>query len=119
MIECPLNRTGGYEAARALLELAEPPTALVADNNLAGAGAFRAIVESGKQLGTEISLIVYDGVPPDVASSHTVTSVAQSTGEASGRVIAELILATIAGKKPEPRLAQAHIEPGDTDGPPR
>jgi len=119
MIECPFNRTGGYEAARALLELAEPPTALVVDNNLAGAGACRAIIESGKQLGTEISLIVYDGVPPDVASSHTVTSVVQPTGESSGRVIAELILATIAGKEPEPRLAQPRIEPGDTDGPPR
>lgn len=118
MIECEFDRVHGYEATRALLELAEPPTALLVDNNIAGVGAFRAIRDSGKQLGTDISLIVYDGVPSDVASPCTVTSVLQPTGHSSGRIIAELILDAIAGKGQAHRLAQPHIEPGDSDGPP-
>ncbi|MFL9857711.1 substrate-binding domain-containing protein [Paraburkholderia madseniana] len=117
MIEGAFDRVYAYEATRALLELAEPPTALLVDNNIAGVGAFRAIRDSGKQLGTDISLIVYDGVPSDVASPRTVTSIVQPTGHSSGRIIAELILDAIAGKGHAHRLAQPHIEPGDTDGP--
>jgi LacI family transcriptional regulator len=117
MLEGAFDRAHAYEATRALLELAEPPTALLVDNNIAGVGAFRAIRDSGKRLGTDISLIVYDGVPSDVASPCAVTSIAQPTGHSSGRIIAELILDAIAGKAHAHWLALPHIEPGDTDGP--
>lgn len=117
MIETSFDRSGGYEAMRSLLNLAEPPSAVLVDNNIAGAGAFRAISDSGKKLGTDISLIVYDGVPPDVAFPYTVTAVAQPTGQSSGKIIAELIMDEISGTgRCQHRLAQPCIEPGDTDG---
>jgi LacI family transcriptional regulator len=117
-IECTFDRAGGHDAAAALLNLADPPTALFVDNNLAGAGAFRAIVDSGRQLGRDISLIVYDGVPSDVSHPHTVTAVTQPTGDASGRAIAELMLCAIDDRdRRAHRLALPTIEPGDTDGP--
>ncbi|MBC8751583.1 MULTISPECIES: substrate-binding domain-containing protein [Paraburkholderia] len=120
VIECPFDRTGGYEAVRSLLELAEPPSAVLVDNNIAGTGAFRAIGDSGKIVGADLSLIVYDGVPADVAFPRTVTAVVQPTGHASGEAIAELILGAISGREPcAHRLVQPRIEPGDTDGPPR
>ena len=117
-IECTFDRAGGHDAAAALLNLADPPTALFVDNNLAGAGAFRAIVDSGRQLGRDISLIVYDGVPADVSHPYTVTAVTQPTGHASGRAIAELMLGAIEDRdRRAHRLALPRIEPGDTDGP--
>lgn len=118
MVECTFDGAGGHDAASALLKLADPPTALLVDNNLAGAGAFRAIVDSGRRLGRDVSLIVYDGVPSDVSHPYTVTAVTQPTGHASGRAIAELMLSAIGDKdRCAHRLALPRIEPGDTDGP--
>ncbi len=118
MIECPFDREGGYQAMRALLDLADPPSAVLVDNNIAGTGAFRASVDSGRKLGADLSLIVYDGVAPDVALPHTVTAVVQPTGQASGKAIAGLILGAISGSAPDAhQLALPRIEPGDTDGP--
>ncbi|WP_431822686.1 substrate-binding domain-containing protein [Burkholderia sp. F1] len=117
-VECPFTRDGGLQAARALLALAEPPTAVLVDNNIAGGGAFRAIVDSGRRLGDDLSLIVYDGVPDDVAHPHRVTAIMQPTGHATGRSLAELMLGMIDGGGRGQRLEMPVIEAGDTDGPP-
>ena len=47
VIQGSYREPGGYEAARALLTLAEPPTAIFAVNDLAAAGAIRAVREAG------------------------------------------------------------------------
>ncbi|BCG04279.1 LacI family transcriptional regulator (plasmid) [Paraburkholderia sp. PGU19] len=118
MIECSFDSAGGHDAATTLLNLAEPPSAVLVDNNLAGVGAFHAIVDSGRRLGSDVSLIVYDGVPPDVSHAYTVTAVVQPTGHASGKAIAELVLDAIRDRdRCAHRLALPHIETGDTDGP--
>ncbi|CAB3810531.1 substrate-binding domain-containing protein [Paraburkholderia fynbosensis] len=120
LIECSFDRTGGYDAMRALLNLDEPPTAVLVDNNIAGTGAFRAIGDSGRNVRTDLSLIVYDGLPPDVSFPHTVTAVVQPTGHSSGETMAELILGAISGREHcAHRLVAPCIEPGDTDGPRR
>lgn len=116
LIECPFTRDGGLHAARMLLARSEPPTAILVDNNIAGAGAYRALVDSGLRLGRDVSLIVYDGVPPDVAHPHRVTAVVQPTGHATGRALAELMLGVVAKGAPSERLELPVIEAGDTDG---
>jgi LacI family transcriptional regulator len=119
LAETSFDRAGGYEAMRALLSRAQPPTAVLVDNNIAGTGAYRALVESGTKIGTEVSLIVYDGVPPDVAFPHTVTAVVQRTGQSTGHIIAELVMDAINDRTGcTHRLVQPSVEPGDTDGPP-
>lgn len=118
MIECSFDSAGGHEAATTLLNLAEPPSAVLVDNNLAGAGAFRAIVDSGRPPGSDVSLIVYDGVPSEISHPYAVTAVMQPTGHASGRAIAELMLDAIRDRdRCAHRLALPRLEPGDTDGP--
>nr|WP_321574745.1 substrate-binding domain-containing protein [Paraburkholderia franconis] len=118
MVESTFDGAGGHDAATALLNLAEPPTAVLVDNNLAGAGTFRAIIDSGRKPGRDVSLIVYDGVPSDVSHPYAVTAVTQPTGHASGKAIAELMLNAIADRdRCAHRLALPRIEPGDTDGP--
>ena len=118
MIECSFDSAGGHGAATTLLNLTEPPSAVLVDNNLAGVGAFRAIVDSGRKPGGDVSLIVYDGVPSEVSHPYAVTAVTQPTGHASGKAIAELVLgATRDRALCAHRLALPRIEPGDTDGP--
>ncbi|HEF5869840.1 TPA: substrate-binding domain-containing protein [Burkholderia cenocepacia] len=117
LVECPFTHDGGLQAARALLARAAPPTALLVDNNIAGAGAFRALVDSGLRLGADLSLIVYDGVPPDIAHPYRVTAVVQPTGHASGRALAELMLRLLDDGVCDSRLEAPVIEAGDTDGP--
>ncbi|MBN3790676.1 LacI family DNA-binding transcriptional regulator [Burkholderia sp. Ac-20353] len=119
LVECPFTRDGGLHAAQALLALAEPPTAILVDNNIAGSGAFRALAGSGRRLGDDISLIVYDGVPDDVAYPHRVTAVLQPTGHATGRSLAELMLGMIVDGVRGERLEMPVIDAGDTDGPVR
>ncbi|AOI59912.1 substrate-binding domain-containing protein [Burkholderia diffusa] len=117
LVECPFTLDGGQQGAQALLVLAERPTALLVDNNIAGGGAFRALADSGLRLGRDMSLIVYDGVPPDVAYPHRVTAVVQPTGHATGRALADLMLGLLADGVRRHRLEMPVIEAGDTDGP--
>ncbi len=117
LVEGPFTRDGGQQGAHALLAQAERPTALLVDNNISGGGAFRALVDSGLRLGRDMSLIVYDGVPPEVAYPHRVTAVVQPTGHATGRALADLMLGLLADGVREHRLEMPMIEAGDTDGP--
>lgn len=119
VLEVPLDRQGAYEATHRLLALAEPPTALLVDNNLSGVGALRALMESGWQPGRGPALIVYDGVPADLPLPYRVTSVEQPTGVESGRALARLVLDLLAGHPVQTlhQLAQPVIAPGDTDRP--
>nr|WP_239007224.1 substrate-binding domain-containing protein [Burkholderia diffusa] len=117
LVEGPFTRDGGQQGAQALLAQAERPTALLVDNNISGGGAFRALVDSGLRLGRDMSLIVYDGVPPEVAYPHRVTAVVQPTGHATGRALADLMLGLLADGVREHRLEMPMIEAGDTDGP--
>ncbi|WP_175907076.1 substrate-binding domain-containing protein [Burkholderia sp. BCC1640] len=117
LVECPFTRDGGQQGAQALLAQAERTTALLVDNNISGGGAFRALVDSGLRLGRDMSLIVYDGVPPEVAYPHRVTAVVQPTGHATGRALADLMLGLLADGVRGHRLEMPIIEAGDTDGP--
>jgi LacI family transcriptional regulator len=64
-LECGGNflADGGYTAARALLALAEPPTAMVTANDLMALGALQAIGEGGLQVPNDISLVGMDDIP--------------------------------------------------------
>lgn len=120
IVEAPINRVGGYEAVGRLLALPEPPTAVLIDNNVAGVGALRALGDAGWKPGQGMSLIVYDGIPTEIPLTYKVTAVAQPTGEATGRAIADLVVRVLAGKPLAElhTLGEPHIEVGDSDGPP-
>jgi len=120
MIEAPVTRIGGYDAAHRLLAMDDPPTALLVDNNITGVGAVRALGDNGWKPGRGLSLIVYDGIPGDIPLTYKVTEVGQPTGQSTGHALADLVVDVLAGKP----LAELHrlgtpcIVAGDTDGPP-
>jgi len=115
-----MSRRGGFEAMRHLLALAKPPTAVIVDNNLAGIGAVRAVLDAGVTLGREISVIVYDGVPEDnLLPSPAITSIDQPTPHRAGEMLAGL-MQKMQQRVPLEELQvlwHPSITPGDSDGP--
>ncbi len=115
-----LDRRSGYAAMQHLLALPEPPSAVLVDNHLAGVGAAHAALHAGRVLGQDLSLIVYDGLGPDSVIRSPITSITQPTAQLVGSVLAELLLARIAGAPIESlqRLRMPLLAAGDSDGPP-
>jgi LacI family transcriptional regulator len=120
VIEAALDRTAGREAMTGLLSVPDRPTAVLVDNNLAGVGAIRALADAGLQPGRELSLIVYGVIPTDILLPYRITSIAHPTGEATGQMIARLVVGAIEGRPGETlqRLEQPVLKEGDTDAPP-
>jgi LacI family transcriptional regulator len=115
-----LDRRGGYAAGQRLLALPQRPTAILVDNNLGGVGVVRALLQAGVAIGTEISVIVNDGVPPDtLLIGQQVAAIAQPTAYESGSTMAEMLLALIEGKPLEQRqvLRQPVFVGGTSIGP--
>ncbi len=54
------REAGGYDAMRTLLDLAEPPTAVFAVNDLAALGAIRAIAEAGLRVPEDVSVVGFN-----------------------------------------------------------
>lgn len=67
----------GYEAARHLLELDEPPTAIFACNDLMGMGVIRAVTEAGLSVPNDISVVGFDNIDLTNYTTPPLTTVAQ------------------------------------------
>ncbi|MBP6711703.1 MAG: substrate-binding domain-containing protein [Propionivibrio sp.] len=114
-----LRRTA-YAVMGELLARPDRPTAIIVDNNQAGVGVVRAILESGLRLGQDCSLIVYDGLPEDtLLDIANVTAIEQPTPEKVGRKLGDLMLGVLQGI--EPTRLQVEWQPvlhaGNSDGP--
>jgi LacI family transcriptional regulator len=53
----------GYKAARTLLERRPDLTSIVAANDLIAVGCYRAVRESGREVGTDVSITGYNDIP--------------------------------------------------------
>lgn len=106
VISSGMSRRNGYAATQRLLALTPRPTAIIVDNNLCGVGVVRALLDAGVSIGSEISVIVYDGVPSDsVLIGQHVASIEQPTQREAGATMAEMLLTLIEGRP----LAEAHV----------
>ncbi len=110
---------GGYRAMRYLLSLRAVPTAVVCVSDMVAVGAMKAIRETGRQPGREISIVGYDGVPLSEHTHPALTTMAQPLQSAGAR-IGEMLLAVIDGDRPadHQELWRATLERRETDGPP-
>jgi len=118
--EVGVQRRTAYAAMAELLAHPTPPTAIVVDNNQAGVGVVRAILEAGLRLARDCSLIVYDGLPEDTLFDiANVTAIEQPTPVKVGRKLADLMLGVLQGSDGE-RLQtewQPVLHAGASDGP--
>ncbi|MCI0583054.1 MAG: LacI family transcriptional regulator [Chloroflexi bacterium] len=65
----PNTLAGGEAGLRALLDLAEPPTAIVATTDLVAVGVLHAAFSLGRSVPTDLSVVGYDDI---LIAAHTV-----------------------------------------------
>lgn len=98
LVEGSFRDSGGYAAMRQLLALPEPPTAVFAVNDLAAAGAIRAIRETGRDVPRDISLVGFNDLSTVASTSPNLTTV-QLPLHMMGMAAARRLLARIMGER--------------------
>ncbi|MCY3877842.1 MAG: substrate-binding domain-containing protein [Rhodobacteraceae bacterium] len=108
----------GERAARKLLLLAEPPTAIVYSTDETALGAYDAAAGFGLKLGRDLSIISYDGAARGSYMQPTLTTFRVNLSEAGYR-LASLLVRRVEGEAPESlrEMAKAQLVRGGTDGP--
>ncbi|MDA8068320.1 MAG: LacI family DNA-binding transcriptional regulator [Actinomycetota bacterium] len=92
----------GVQATAEMLNLPEPPTALIAGSNQIMAGALQVISEKGLELGRELSFIGYDDIAVAKVYRPPI-SVVERDLVAIGEVAAELLLTHVRDHNSEPQ----------------
>jgi LacI family transcriptional regulator len=87
----------GYQAARKLLNLPDPPTAVFAANDQSALGAMEAIREAGLRVPQDISVTGFDNIPEASITSPSLTTVDQSVFE-MGYIATEMLFKLIEGE---------------------
>lgn len=110
----------GERATAELLASDTPPTAIVYVVDRAALGGYRAIEKCGLKVGSDVSLISYDGIPEARFAVPPLTTFEVDT-RAAGAALARMLIERIRGDaRPEDLrwLADATLREGGSDGPP-
>lgn len=115
-----ITHDAGEAATRSLLMLAEPPTAITFAVDRAALGAYRVAQDLGLRIGSDFSVIAYDGIPEGAYANPGLTTFAVNSRQAGDR-LASLLIKRIRGAAPEElrELAPATLVERGSDGPPR
>lgn len=108
----------GARIGRELLEVpvAERPTAIVAQSDLLAVGVIRAAEQLGLDVPRDVSVLGFDGVRLEGATTHTLTTLVQPAVE-KGRAAAAAVLAELAGHRGTAVLFHSDLRIGTTTGP--
>ncbi|WP_038200286.1 LacI family DNA-binding transcriptional regulator [Xenophilus azovorans] len=119
-IEAPMTEEGGVQAARALFDLADPPTAIVCGHDLVALGVIRGVAETGRVAGKDVGIIGGDDHPIGRYIQPALTTFSAETQRA-GRRMAEMLLARLGGAAAEDlqEVWPPEIVLRASDGPPR
>ena len=102
--EGDLTRAGGYQAALRLLDLPQPPTAIIGANDLTAVGAARGAHERGLVVGRDIAIAGYDGTDDSEHTQPPLTTLKQPVYDIARRLV-KMLVARIEGKELiEPQL---------------
>jgi LacI family transcriptional regulator len=108
----------GYQAATALLDLPQRPTALIGFNDKAAVGALTAAAQRGLRVPQDISIAGFDDIDLAQATTPMLTTVRQPLAE-MGRMAVSLLVRLLDGH----RVDALHVElatelvPRDSTGP--
>ncbi len=81
----------GFAGASALLDLAEPPTAIFASNDVMAMGVMDAVRDRGLRIPDDISIIGFDDIPQASLICPALTTINQPL-EKMGRVATQMLL---------------------------
>jgi LacI family transcriptional regulator len=111
------REAGGYEAMRTLLALSEPPTAVFAVNDLAAAGALRALGEAGLRAPHDVSVVGFNDIPMVAQTTPPLTTLRLPV-HAMGVAAAERLLAILGGEEvAEPIVVPVELVRRGSTGP--
>ena len=99
-----LTQRGGYTQASLLLDLAVPPTAIVACNDLMALGAMSAAQERGLEVGRDIAITGFDDIPMAEYSHPPLTTLHQPVYQI-GEKVCLMLIQRLAGET----LEEEHI----------
>jgi LacI family transcriptional regulator len=97
----------GFKSGRAMLESAQPPTAIVASSDQMALGVYEAVRQQGLRVPDDVSVVGFDDLPEVQWSSPPLTTVRQPLAE-MGALAARTVLRLAAGDEIEsPRVELA------------
>jgi LacI family transcriptional regulator len=118
VVNCGITTEAGYQAARLLLGLATPPTAILAINDLLAIGALRAAGDLGLRVPADLSLASYDDIP---AAQYLVPRLTTASKDAFrlGQEAARLLLARLEdpGRERQTEVVPARVIFRESTGP--
>lgn len=98
-VEAAMTEDGGADAARRLLQLPDPPTAILCGHDLVAIGVLRGIAETGRVPGRDVGVIGGDNHPIGRYVQPALTTFSAETHRA-GQRMAEMLLERLTGKPP-------------------
>jgi LacI family transcriptional regulator len=103
------HHIGGYQAARELFDLSEPPTAIFAGSDEQAFGVAEAARVTGRRIPDDLSVVGFDDLPMSRWFSPPLTTVRQPLAE-MGRIAVEMLLKMIDGREPHGRQVELATE---------
>ncbi|WP_372396318.1 LacI family DNA-binding transcriptional regulator [Azospirillum sp. HJ39] len=101
VLRCPLTRRAGADAAEALLDRPQPPTAALCYNDVVALGLMLGLEARGLRAGRDLAVTGFDDVPEAALSRPGLTTVATSARQI-GQEAARLLLRRIADPQGPP-----------------
>ena len=95
-----LTQRDGYRQALALLDSANPPTAIAASNDLMALGAISAAQKHGLVVGKDIAITGFDNIPLAEHSHPPLTTIHQPIYQI-GNMVCEMLIDLVQGKSIE------------------
>lgn len=108
----------GQEAGRRVLDVPEPPTAVVAQSDLLAAGVLLAARELGLRVPEDVSVAGFDGLDLPWLAPDVLTTVVQPLA-AKGAAIGHAVRDLLAGEAPSTVRLDVELKVGTTTGPAR
>ncbi len=100
LVEGDLTQRGGHRQAEYLLDLPNPPTAIIACNDLMALGAMSAAQKRGLVVGRDIAITGFDDTPLAEHAHPPLTTVHQPIYQI-GSMVCEMLLLTLLGEPPK------------------
>ncbi|NTU74952.1 MAG: LacI family transcriptional regulator [Anaerolineaceae bacterium] len=107
VIEGGFNQRGGQISTHLLMDLRDPPTAIIAANDVCAFGSMRALQMRGKQVGKDVSVIGFDDISLADHWQPSLTTIAQPFRKI-GFSLMQSLFSVISG---ENQLPQSMVEP--------
>jgi LacI family transcriptional regulator len=107
-VEANFRQQSGERAAEQLLSLAEPPTAIVACNDLLALGAMNAIRKRGMEVGRDVSITGFDDIMLAEYANPGLTTV-HLPAAAMGAQVADMLVQCI--RSEVPTVEQVIVDP--------